>query len=256
MKLRYYLILLVVAAVLPVVIFGGAMTYRAYQQERENLAQSMIGRARAISAALDREFLVSIQSLKALGASTHLDKGQLSEFYADMKGTLAGYSRAWQNLTLTDASGQQLINLRRPFGSPLPPSGNPAAIGRVRETKQPTIANLSPGPVSGVSAVVVHVPILKDDQVKYILNAIFYPAPLTDLLLQQKLPPGWIATTLDRNHVVVARTSDFKNSSANPFPHRSPPGSKNIRKPPDPARLWTEPRSSRRTIARISAAGR
>jgi PAS domain S-box-containing protein len=216
MKLRSYLILLVVAAVLPVMIFGGVMTYRSYQQERENLAQSMIGRARAISAALDREFLVSIQSLRVLSASTHLDKGQLSEFYAAMKGALAGYSRAWQNLTLTDASGQQLINLRRPFGSPLPATGNPDAIGRVRATKEPTIGNLSPGPVSGVSAVVVHVPILKDGQVKYTLNAIFYPAPLTDLLLQQKLPPGWIATTLDRNHVVVARTREFEKFFGKP----------------------------------------
>jgi ABC-type oligopeptide transport system substrate-binding subunit len=62
MKLRSYLILLVLAAVLPVVIFAGVMTYLSYQQQRENLANGMIERTRAISAALDREFLVSIQS--------------------------------------------------------------------------------------------------------------------------------------------------------------------------------------------------
>jgi hypothetical protein len=62
MKLRSYLILLVVAAVLPVVIFAGVMTYASYQQRREALAQGMIERARSISAALDREFLVSIQT--------------------------------------------------------------------------------------------------------------------------------------------------------------------------------------------------
>jgi hypothetical protein len=208
MKLRSYLILLVLAAVLPVVLFAGVMTYRSYQHHRESLAQAMIERARAISAALDREFLVSIQSLKVLGASTRLDKGQLAVFYSDMKGALAGYSRAWQNLTLTDAAGQQLLNLRRPFGAKLPPTGNPDAIERVRQTKEPVIANLSSGPVSSVAAVVVHVPILRDGQVAYIINAIFYPAPLTDLLLQQKLPADWIATILDRNHIVVARTRD------------------------------------------------
>ena|SRR5437870_9764156 len=88
MKLRSYLILLVVAVVLPVVIFAGVMTYLSYQQQRENLAHGMIERARSISAALDREFLVSIQSLKVLAASTHLDKEQLAEFYGDMKGRL------------------------------------------------------------------------------------------------------------------------------------------------------------------------
>jgi PAS domain S-box-containing protein len=216
MKLRSYLILLVLAAVLPVVIFAGLMTYRSYQQQRENLEQSMIERARAISAALDREFLVSIQSLKVLAASTRLDKGQLAEFYGDMKGALAAYSRAWQNLTLVDSSGQQLINLRRPFGSPLPPSGNPEAIERVRQSKEAAIANLSPGPVTGAPGIVVHVPVLKDGGVKYVLNAVFYPAPLTDLLLQQKLPSGWIATIIDRNQIVVARTRSVEKFFGKP----------------------------------------
>jgi PAS domain S-box-containing protein len=216
MKLRSYLILLVVAVVLPVVIFAGVMTYLSYQQQRENLAHGMVERARAISAALDREFLVSIQSLKVLAASTHLDRGQLAEFHGDMKGAIAAYSRAWQNLTLVDASGQQLINLRRPFGTPLPPTGNPEGIERVRQSKEATIANLSPGPVTGTPGIVMHVPVLKEGEVKYVLNAVFYPAPLTDLLLQQKLPSGWIATIIDRNQVIVARTRDIEKYFGKP----------------------------------------
>jgi len=216
MKLRSYLNLLVLAAVLPVVIFAGVMTYLSYQQQRENLANGMIARTRAISAALDREFLVSIQSLKVLAASTHLDKEQLAEFYHDMKGALAAYSRAWQNLTLVDSSGQQLINLRRPFGSPLPPTGNPEAIERVRRSKEAAIADLSPGPVTGAPGIVVHVPVLKDGEVKYVLNAVFYPGPLTDLLLQQKLPSGWIATIIDRNQTVVARTRNVEKFFGKP----------------------------------------
>jgi PAS domain S-box-containing protein len=216
MKLRSYLVLLVLATVLPVVLFAGLVTYRSYEQQRENLEQGMIERARAISAALDREFLVSIQSLKVLGASTHLDKAQLSEFYADMKAALDGYSRAWQNLTLTDLTGQQLINLRRPFGSPLPTSGNPAAIHRALESRDAVIADLSPGPVTGALGIVVHVPIIRDGQPKYLLNAIFYPAPLTELLLQQKLPEGWIATILDRGQKIAARTQNIEKFIGKP----------------------------------------
>ena len=218
MKLRSYLVLLVLATVLPVVIFAGIMTYRSYEQQRENLEQGMIERARAISAALDREFLVSIQSLKVLGASTRLDNEQLPAFYGDMKAALDGYSRAWQNLTLTDSTGQQLINLRRPFGSPLPASGNPAAIQRVLESRDAVIADLSPGPVTGALGIVVHVPIMKDGRPNYLLNAIFYPAPLTELLLQQKLPEGWIATIIDRNYKVAARTRDIEKFIGKPVP--------------------------------------
>ncbi|HEX9787704.1 MAG TPA: PAS domain-containing protein [Candidatus Binatia bacterium] len=209
MKLRSYLVGLGVAAVLPVVIFAGVMTYRSYLHQQQELAQQMIERARAISAALDREFLVSIQSLKVLGASTNLKKGNLAEFYVDMNGALTAYRRAWQNLTLTDSSGQQLINLRRPFGASLPTSGNPEAIERVRQTREPWIANLSPGPVTGAPGIVVHVPVLNDGEITYVLNAIFYPAPLTELLMQQKLPPSWFATIIDGNQIIVARTRNF-----------------------------------------------
>jgi signal transduction histidine kinase len=216
MKLRSHLILLVVGAVLPVMTFAGLMVYVSYQRQQENLAQGMIERARAISAALDREFLISIQSLKVLGASTRLDKGQLAEFYGDMQAALTAYSRAWQNLTLVDAAGQQLINLRRPFGSPLPRTANPEAIERVRQSGEAAIADLSSGPITGAPAMVVHVPVLKDGRVKYVLNAVFYPAPLTDLLLQQKLPSDWVATIIDRNHIVVARTRDVEKFLGKP----------------------------------------
>ena len=77
MKLRSYLILLVDAAVLPVLIFAGAMIRVAYQRQRENLAHGMIERARAISAALDREFLSSIQSLREEGPEEPLIEAHL-----------------------------------------------------------------------------------------------------------------------------------------------------------------------------------
>ena len=208
MKLRSYLILLVIAAVLPVVIFGGYLSYRSYEEQQKILAQSMIERCRAISAALDREFLVSIQSLKVLAGSLHLRKGNFRDFYNDMQGALAGYQRTWQNLTLVDASGQQLVNLRRPFGAPLPKTGNPEALEEARTKRDAVIANISPGPVTGAPGIVVHVPVVLDGEVKYFLNAVFYPAPLTDLLVQQKLPSGWIATIIDRNHRIAARTLD------------------------------------------------
>jgi PAS domain S-box-containing protein len=216
MRLRSYLIALVVVGILPVLIFAGIMVHQSYRQQRENLAQRTIERARAISAALDREFLITIQSMKVLGASTHLEKGQLSEFYGDMQGALAAYRHAWQNITLLDSSGRQLVNLRRPFGSPLPRTGNPETIEQVRQSKEAAIANLSPGPVTGAPAIVVHVPVLKNGEVKYFLNVVFYPTPLTELLLQQKLPSGWIATIVDRNYTIVATTRELTKFFSQP----------------------------------------
>src|SRR3990170_1506508 len=135
MKLRSYLIALVVVAVLPVVIFSGVMIYIAYQDQRDDIERGIMDTARALSAALDREFLVSIQSLKVLAASGHLDNGQLSEFYGEMKSAQAAYGRAWQNIALLDPFGQQLINLRVPFGSPLPRVGSPELLERIVKSR-------------------------------------------------------------------------------------------------------------------------
>ena len=62
----------------------------------------------------------------------------------------------------------------------------------------------------------MHVPIIKDGEIKYFLNAILYPAPLTDLILEQKLPSGWLATIIDRNQVIVARTREFEKFFGKP----------------------------------------
>jgi hypothetical protein len=117
-----------------------------------------------------------------------------------------------------DSSGQQLINLRRPFGSPLPRTGNPKAIERTRQTKESTIADIFPGPATGVLVVVVHVPVCKGEEIEYFLNAIIDPAPLADLSLQQKLPAGWITTIIDRNDSIVAGIPDPEQFFGKPSP--------------------------------------
>jgi PAS domain S-box-containing protein len=206
MKLRSHLIALVVVAVLPVVIFTGVIVYVSYQQQKADLSRGMVDTARALSTALDREFLISIQSLKMLATSNRLDKGQLAEFYGEMKAALTAYGRAWQNIALLDPTGQQLINLQLPFGPPLPRIDNPELLDRIVRSREAAVSDLFRGSVTGAPTIVVSVPVLKDGQVKYLINAGLSPQRLLDLLSQQKLPPGWIASIIDRNKIILART--------------------------------------------------
>ena len=52
----------------------------------------------------------------------------------------------------------------------------------------------------------VAVPVRRDGEVRYALSAGLAPARLSELLAQQKLPPGWIAGILDGSGTIVART--------------------------------------------------
>src|SRR3972149_4343186 len=80
MKLRSHLILLVVAAPLPVLIFAGVMIALFDRQQRATVASQMIDTARALSLAVDREVAAWTSILEALGSSRHLDSRNLTAF--------------------------------------------------------------------------------------------------------------------------------------------------------------------------------
>src|SRR3989338_10103196 len=124
MKLRLHLIILVVAALLPVLIFAGVMIVLLGKEQEKAQNDNLIEVARALSLAIDRELLASIRTLEALATSQHLDSGELRKFYEQAKRVLEAH-QGWENMLLVDLPGQQLVNLRRPFGSSVPRSGAP-----------------------------------------------------------------------------------------------------------------------------------
>ncbi len=121
MKLRSNLIALVIAAVLPVLIFAGAVVI-IHGSNRYGTAENQLqDTSRAISLAIDRELLASIRALETLATSEHLDSGDLRKFYDQAKQVLKT-NENWETILLMEPSGQQLIDLLLPFGSPMPMS--------------------------------------------------------------------------------------------------------------------------------------
>jgi len=66
------------------------------------------------------------------------------------------------------------------------------------------------GPITGAPSMIVSVPVVRDGQMKYVLAAGFSTVRLSALLSQQELPADAIATILDGNQVIVARTRDLE----------------------------------------------
>jgi PAS domain S-box-containing protein len=215
MKLRSHLITLVVVALVPVLVFAGVMVVFIGNEREQALKDNLLEVARALSLAIDRELLVSIRTLEALATSQHLDSGDLRKFYEQAKRVL-GAHRTWDNMLLVDLSGQQLVNLRRPFGSPLPRSGAPEMIQQVSETGQPAVSNLFWGYLAQRHLLGVDVPVIRNGKVRYVLTASSSPELLTKLLLQQSSSPDWRATVIDRNKIIIARTPDVEQFLGKP----------------------------------------
>ena len=215
MKLRSHLITLVVVALVPVLVFAGVMIVFTGNEREQALKDNLLEVARALSLAIDRELLASIRTLEALATSQHLDSGELRKFYEQARRVLEA-DRRWNNMLLVDLSGQQLVNLRRPFGSALPRSGAPENIQQVSETAQPAVSDLFWGYIAQRHLLGVDIPVIRNGKVRYVLTASISPELLTKLLLQQSSSPDWRATVIDREKVIIARTPDVEQFLGKP----------------------------------------
>ena len=205
MKLRSHLIALVIASLLPVILFAGVMIYTSYQQQRATIEGGMVDTARALSLAVDREIVASIRTLQALATSEYLTSGDLGRFYRSAQDAIKSIPGS-QSMALMDTSGQQIFNLRVPFGAKLPPAAVPDLIKKIIGTRNPAVSNLFHSPMTDTPLIVVGVPVIRHGQVQYVLELSTSPAFLVTLLLQQKFPSHWTGTIVDGSKIIIART--------------------------------------------------
>src|ERR1051325_1069612 len=205
MKIRSHLLILVLAAVLPIVVFSAIMTVVFWREQRHAFEQRFLERARAMAIALDRELDGSIKSLRVLTESPNLQSGDLESFYEQLQKTLA-LQTSWSNLILDDAvNGKQLINLRRPYGAPLPPIDK-ETVAAVWKSGQAYIPPLSKGPVTGEWATRVMLPVKADGKHRYVLVAVFQSPSWLRFLQSYPIAPDATLTLLDQNGIIIART--------------------------------------------------
>ncbi len=206
MKLRSHLITLVVVTLLPILVFSLILVVRLHRQERAAIERGLQETARALALALDAQLKTDIEALKTLGASEHLDHGDYRAFYA-LAARVKEQHPHWDTVLLTDATGQQLLNLRQPYGTPLPPTpGNQSAFRRVMDSGQPLVTDFFPGPVANAPVIGIRVPVVRDGRPRYLMSAGIAPHSFGRVLARQKVPADWTGAVIDRNHVIVART--------------------------------------------------
>ena len=120
MKIRSHLLFLVLGTLLPILAFSAAMTAVFWREQRQALEQRFVDRVRGMTIALDREIDGNIRSLQMLAESPHLQTNDLLSFHEQIMRARSTQS-TWANIILSDPiSGRQVINLRYPFGQPLP----------------------------------------------------------------------------------------------------------------------------------------
>ncbi|HXH07943.1 MAG TPA: PAS domain S-box protein [Vicinamibacterales bacterium] len=189
----------------PLFVFAVIIAALLEKQQRASLEASFRDTVRALTVAVDHELTSSISALQALATSEHLDTGDLTLFYKEAQRVVVTHP-GWVTINLTDPSGQQLINVYRPFGTELPSIGHLEDVRRTLDTGEPAISNLFTGLVLKVPTVGFTVPVRRRGTLTYVLGARLDVGKLSLLLSEGKLPPDWVATIIDRKGIIIART--------------------------------------------------
>jgi signal transduction histidine kinase/ActR/RegA family two-component response regulator len=206
-RLRTSLVALVVAGIVPVLIFASAVVVVLWRHDREATEARLRNTARALALAVDREVSAAVTTLEVLATSEYLERGDLRAFYGvAARAVESQRADGWLTIVLTSADGEHLVNPVRPLGAPLPPLSDAAEFAQVAATGRPSVSNLITGAVLQRPLISVRVPVVVGGRVRYVVSAAISNETFVTLLRQQNIPSDWLSSVFDRRGITIART--------------------------------------------------
>ncbi len=199
-------LLLVGAAILPLLLFGGWVGYLAAIQTRaeasRNAAAAVDGAASRISA----ELVAQLGLVRTLAASVALDTPDLTAFRTEAERVRA-QQPLWRTIELALPSAQQVLNLLREPGESLGETAELASLQRVVATNRVAVGGMGlVGPVSGRQLVTLRAPVIRDGKLIFVLSVALAPDGIGLLLRDTGVSSEWIGAVLDGEGRIVART--------------------------------------------------
>ncbi|MCB5177334.1 sensor histidine kinase [Microvirga lenta] len=196
----------ILAAAIPVLLFGGWMAYLTADQERteaRRAAQATVARvAERVSESLSKELEVA----EALAGTTALDGTDLETFYEEAQ-RLTAARPLWETVSLIRPDGTQVLNILRPLGEPLGPTPDQESFDEIVQGAQSAIGGIGPvGPLSGKRLVSLRVPVNRNGELRYVLTIGLVPSQISAILRDAGAPASWVGVIVDARGNVIART--------------------------------------------------
>jgi signal transduction histidine kinase/CheY-like chemotaxis protein len=207
MRIRSRLLLLVIAILLPAMIGACLGIYYVYSKQRDTYRESIKDLSYAMALLLDKEFSARVRTLQMLSRSPTITDNNLSSFYRFADEVAVNWDTV---IVLSDSSGAQFLNTRSPWGTRNLPKITPSLLAKRKQQgpDAPLVSDIYYAPLGKQHSFAVQVPVERDGRVLYYLTMGTFTRQLQTLLEEQKLPQGWIATILDRQGVVAARSQE------------------------------------------------
>lgn len=213
-SLRRQLLVLALATILPLLLFGSSVVFWSSHLHGAAARQGFENTARALSVALDEQIETWKAALTALSTSPALDHDNYAAFHRQADAVAKIYG-GWIAVSLP--SGRQVVNTLEPIGAEPSLSHSAGLLPTVLQDGAAHVSGLFVGPASNRHTLAVTVPAVRDGVVTHALHLGFFPENLAEVLANQHLPAGWIAALLDDRRRVIARTphvADFVGTQA------------------------------------------
>jgi len=207
LTLVQHLLILSLTVLLPQALLGALIAWRYTDEQRNVLEQTATVMVRERTASLDRELEGVIGALQALATSPLIDQQNFERFRSQALELLTFRGTA---VIMRDHNGRHIINTLQPAGAEALVSTDTnllATDADVFRTKAPAVSNIYIGAVTKLPFVNVAVPVIRDDEVRFVLAIALAPAALSERLLAN-VPEGWIGGIFDRNLRIIARSRD------------------------------------------------
>jgi signal transduction histidine kinase/CheY-like chemotaxis protein len=201
-SIRSRLLLLVFAVWLPALAGFGLLARSTYLHETEAATGHLRDAARSISFVIDSELDKRAEIARVLASSRALGEGDLQRFYEHARRATEGTS----NTVLLVDETRQVVNTKRPYGTPLPARGwipQPPLV-----TGAPVVTDLLTSRVDGEPVLTVIAPEPGVATQRYNIGVAFSPAVIQETLAQQQLPAGAVVSVIDGRMHTVARSRD------------------------------------------------
>ena len=215
-SIRFRLLLLVLVATLPMLLFSAVLLSRAYQVSTGLVEENALSTARRVALAVNSQ----VGRAEAVGYGLAELPGAEADDFAEFEDsatralTAAGLGGA---LVLIDPEGNIVANTLRVAGQTLGTTDDIAAMRRVFATGQPQISGLSTGRLTHEQEVAIHVPVTRGGRVRYDAVITLSAHSIGADLAPQALPEQWFASIVDRSGRIIYDTGNQQASVGLPI---------------------------------------
>jgi hypothetical protein len=194
--------LLIIAVLLPLTTFACITLIVSLHKEREVFKKELLARAKIFASLVNTELKEQIKIAEVFTAVPAFDPPVNIDTIASRVDRVLEHQPLYLSISLFDE------HLKRIYSSS-PHPADPIAPESVREavlSGKPVVGAISHGPNGW--GIPIRAPVIRNGKVIYVLSLIIGTDELSNILMDIRIPGGWIGTVIDREGSIVARNHD------------------------------------------------